>query len=356
VFFLKYIFVILILLLIIILFSCDLFSLLNQSEYNDKGIGRIVYKGFYNYDGYNGIVISPCGKHIYMSNNIGGLDVYERNIKTGELKYINNYSNITQFCMSSNGKYIYAYYSSSDIQIYERNINSGILTYIGKNNELNAFTLIVSYLIISNDGKNLYVSDTNNDYIHIFQLDINSGTIKYTNSFTSGFTDPLRITFSPDGRYLFLNSDSASLNLFQRDINSGNLKFLWNNGDAQFGIGVTVSRDGKYIYHCENYGTFIVYEMDLNNGNVSYKQNFTTYSAGNAETAVSNDNRIIYRTTHDNNYLICYERKNDGTLKVFDSIDVGGDTDQIIVSPDDRFIYVVSWNIGILYWFERRWD
>lgn len=125
-----------------------------------------------------------------------------------------------------------------------------------------------SHLVLSADGKFLYVAGANDDGIAVFARDDSSGQLTWVESEQNGIDDASDagpaaagldgvefLVLSPDGAQLYaLSGATGSIARFDRDAASGRLVFRDARGSAEFGIdlagaaGAAFDANGEYLY------------------------------------------------------------------------------------------------------------
>jgi 6-phosphogluconolactonase len=215
-------------------------------------------------------------------------------------------------------------------------------------------------MMVSPDNKFLYISDVGNDRVVWYERDLITGKlIKKSELFLVAGAAPQNISISPNCEYLFVNSLGNTLpclNAYKRDVITGDLTYLWDNGIYDTGTAVSIARNNKYIYS-SIMNDFHVYEMDLNTNKIKLIQVILTVGRDDyTSSLVSNDNKYLYYANDDFGDFIIYEIQSDGKLKEKNIFSGTYAKDFIVLSPDDRFIYISGWSQSIIDCYERRWD
>jgi len=195
----------------------------------------------------NGVTISPDGAHVYVAGNAdNAIAVFSRNGSTGELTFAG------------------AHFNGED----------GIEGLDGPNT-----------IVISPDGKYLYVSAIRGDGVVVFRRNSGTGALTYIEFITNGIKDlhdldaPVGITISPDGQHVYLcGRDSDALAVFSRDNSTGLLTFaelIQDNVDGIDGLdqvsNVIVSQDGKHVYTASQADDAVaVFTRDENTGLLTF--------------------------------------------------------------------------------------
>jgi 6-phosphogluconolactonase len=79
-------------------------------------------------------------------------------------------------------------------------------------------------ILISGDGRHLYVTNRGHDSIAVFAVDRATGLLTRTENIPSGGRTPRNIRLSPDGDYLFAaNENGGNITQFRVDKTNGHL-------------------------------------------------------------------------------------------------------------------------------------
>ncbi len=167
-------------------------------------------------NGFVTLMVSPDGRNVYAvtGNNPDGIAVFTRNVTTGALTLLEqhtddvngnylgqafsqNTSPIKNIAISENGKYLYV--SATDdnaVSVYSRDLATGSLTlsnvYRNGIDGVDGITK-ASSLLLSNDGNHLYVSGQGisgitpvSSAVAIFSVNQTTGALTYLNKVTQG--------------------------------------------------------------------------------------------------------------------------------------------------------------------------
>lgn len=223
-------------------------------------------------------VPSPDDKFVYSSAYCdGALNTFSRNPATGKLTLLSSLvgnettgeglRNVQWLVMHPNGKYLFAYGITGipastakpyhyTLYTYERDTTTGLLTFKSElNNPLinNAWNLHISA-----DGHFLYVG--RQDGIEVLQISGN-GVLTHTQSMhttstLSKFSYTRSFLFSPDNKYVYVDSGNNSISWLLRDATSGALTYageLLSKGMVASTGSLRIkslgrSNDGKHLY------------------------------------------------------------------------------------------------------------
>jgi 6-phosphogluconolactonase (cycloisomerase 2 family) len=211
----------------------------------------------------DGITITSDGKFVYAigynASTQASIFVFSRDTSTGVLTAQNAlkqdiWSNPRDIEVSPDGKYIYTVGDTSNLYRYTRNTTTGAITsvsgsYNGGTNP--------QEIAISPDGLHLYTTDYTNDYVRMFRIDqANGNPIALTPAYISAGASscaPRGIIVSPDGKNVYVTTYSANLiKMYSRDAGTGLLTALLPTSTIAAGganpKGITLSSDGKSLY------------------------------------------------------------------------------------------------------------
>jgi len=228
-------------------------------------------------DGASRIAVSSDGGSVYITGfKDNSVAVFTRDTITGELTYLNGIKNGSNgledfigpkgITVSLDGKNVYvACYSSDSLAVFNRNTTTGEILFsaLFKNGESSVEGLNgASNVIVSSDGKNVYVSSYYDSSLVIFNRNISTGELSY-NTFVKdgvngidGLGSARTVIESPDSHNIYVaGGTDDSIAIFSRNIENGELSFktfLQNGTDGVKGLdgvrGLAISHDGKNIY------------------------------------------------------------------------------------------------------------
>lgn len=286
-----------------------------------------------------------------------------------ELKWVG------ELAMSSDGKYVYAtsgqnQASGNDaIAIYERNTQSGTLTLIQVLTKGDVADLEgPNALVISPDGRHLYVtSDTpsgTDDAVLIFTIDADTGTLTYADKFALGETDVADVVVSPDDEFVYVASQTSdAVTVLSRDRYTGLLTEVQEITDAVNLDGVkhlTLSADGTSLYAIgTNQITF--YGVNLVTGELTYKQTLNNSNTSGlvlhtdrkGQAAITANGEYLYVTSPDSDKLNVFSRAANGVLTYESSLSLDiADASGVQVNTQGTKLYITSLNGDSLYVYD----
>ncbi|MFK8103116.1 MAG: beta-propeller fold lactonase family protein [Saprospiraceae bacterium] len=293
----------------------------------------------------------------------------------------------TAMTLSPEGKFLYLTSETDDaVSIYRKNIDGSLSFINAVKNETNAISGIggAQGLVVSPDGKHLYVAGAKDQAIGIFKREIIEGEIEYLGLVQNGMNgvegliDPQRLAMSSDGNYLYATSSSSdALLVFSRNVLSGALFFIekkqdgFGNIDGLSGpLEVQVSPDDRHVYvTAKEDGAICLFERNSLTGQLNF---ITAFQEGSIATpgtlsdahalAISPNGDFVYATSAEQGTLLAFERNATTGLLTFKDVvlDDLGAVDglayaaAVTISSDGKFVYalgaeenaiaVFSWN------------
>ncbi|WP_144036513.1 beta-propeller fold lactonase family protein, partial [Sphingobacterium psychroaquaticum] len=236
------------------------------------GIGNAMTIG-----GFVSVYVSPDGKWVY---GIGGqtslgIAVFSRNPDTGAITFIQQQvhaangnelnqdysptsSPIKNIATSKDGQFLYVTATiSNTVSVYSIHQTTGFLTLVKvyKDGASGVDGIMgASSLLLSPDGKFLYVSGQKENAIAIFSVDQNTGMLTYVNKVANnvgGITSlngVRSLAVSPDGKYVYASAiTSNAVTAFRRDASSGLLTLSTVLKDGEGGVDGLASASGMMM-------------------------------------------------------------------------------------------------------------
>ena len=186
--------------------------------------------------------------------------------KNGVTPGVTNLNGPRGVATSPDGKNLYVAAASSDaVDTFTRNPATGGLTYLEADidNVPPVDGLDGAYgIVVSPDGKNVYVSSGNDSSLVAFARDPGTGALTFIEfekdgiGQVDGLSSALDLTISPDGKNIYVASQTDdAVSIFSRDAASGAVTY---EGLVKNGVGgvtgldqttaVTISSDGNNVY------------------------------------------------------------------------------------------------------------
>ncbi|MCG6118529.1 MAG: beta-propeller fold lactonase family protein [Aquimonas sp.] len=245
------------------------------------------------------------------------------------------------------------------------------------------------HLVVSADGRHVYVAARNDAAIAVLARDAGNGELSFVANQINGQVNPgavggdtrglggvTRLALSPDGRHLYASGATAdSIAVFARDPEDGRLVFVEaeqqgvndpaDPGGAVVGLerpaGLQFSPDGRQLYVAARFGNAVVVfdressDAEAGFGRLSFRAAYrngllgVSGLAGAADLVVSGDGRQIYVAAESSNGIVRFDRAADGDLTWRQRWN-RGDADlpglsgpqAIALTPDDGELYVAG--------------
>ncbi len=235
-----------------------------NGEYR-QGVGGVA-----GLDGIVTVAQSPDGKQVYVSalGANGGLTTFDRDQSTGKLLFnqtakIASYD-LVNLAFSADAKHLYATTLLDKLVVLERDTNTGKLSL--KTTISDVPGLVNTFLVtVSTDGKHVYVlsrHSSGSDVLAAFARDANSGELSSIAQYfdnvgdVRGLAKASAMVISPDGKSVYVTSSVAnSITLFNRDAATGAVTFAEQLSHATPGVAgllgasdAQISADGKQVY------------------------------------------------------------------------------------------------------------
>jgi 6-phosphogluconolactonase (cycloisomerase 2 family) len=210
-------------------------------------------------------------------------------------------------------------------------------------------------------GNDLYVAAWGSGAVAHFRVDPASGDLAFQASLGTG--DPnfsaAELVAAPDGRFLYVSAwGGQSIVRMSRDATTGSLSAATTT-TAGPGAGVALSRDsqGDFLYVADWMGDrILVYSRDETTGELAATGSVQEGVAGVSgldgveSLAISGDNKHLYAAAREDSTLVTFTRdaasgeltlqsvKRDGAA----GVDGLNHAANVVVSPDDEFVYVAA--------------
>lgn len=233
-------------------------------------------------DGLNeavGVQVSSDGSHLYVAAFAdGSVSVFTRDASTGLLsfthKYVGNTTGAFAAELSPDERHVYvAGANSSAITVYDRNATTGLLTLKQTLRESDATVSGisgVSGMSLSPDGENLYAAGTLGGTIAVFDRDLVTGQLSFSQSVPDpnpvGAARTISVLASPDGHHVVAMHDLYdAITLYRRDPVTGQLTTRQTLRDGFSGVDglngawdAEFSNDGDFLYVVGAYDDAVV--------------------------------------------------------------------------------------------------
>ncbi len=241
-----------------------------------------------------GLAFLPTGDDLYVAaRGSDSLTVLQWNATTEELSFqqttkdseggVDGLNDARTVVISPDGRFLYV--GADDdaaISVFERDPASGQSTFVQAFRYSESPRVLVwpRSITMPADGTHLYVADPHNHSLWVLARDSATGVlsmqqnIRYNDPGISGLFGPRSAAISPDGRYVYVASQySNAIAVFERDTETGGLVF----SEAITGISeldgpyfVAVAPDGAYVYAtCTDTDALVVFARDSSSGSLT---------------------------------------------------------------------------------------
>lgn len=243
------------------------------------------------------IAVSPDGENLYIvSQDDWVLSVFDRNLATGAVSnqtviadspaISNGLARPSTVIVSEDGKHVYVSPTSgvlAGVTVFQRDLLTGALTFLEV--ERGVTMGFDSRLVISPDGQHLYATARGVDTVAVFARDVTTGALTYLQSFVdgvggiNGLDQVLDLAISPDGTHLYVvGFGDSAVTVFERDTISGLLTFQSEHFDntpgyasLQGATSVRVGPGGNEVYVAAFYEGLSVYDRDPTTGALTFR-------------------------------------------------------------------------------------
>jgi DNA-binding beta-propeller fold protein YncE len=320
-------------------------------------------------DAYS-IVISPDGKHVYVSAYTADTVVwFSRDLETGEILYGGRYldttviSGVYGIAISPDGKYVYANaYLSGRVVWLKRDAGSGALSYAG----MTGTGTTGDDIAVSPDGKCVLVTVATayDEQVVSFTRDAATGSLSGRTAYD--VPRPVSVAISPDSADVYVASMvTNSERLYAFRLNSATGSLVANGMHSSKAKNVAISSDGKNVYSL-GYNISTTYSSITCFGRNSSTGVLMTVGTLSSSTvpaltycraiALSPDGKNAYVTADYNHAAVWLTRD-----PVTGALTQGGaymdacldQPNDIAVSPDGKHVYVAAKNTDTVVWFLR---
>ncbi|MGE4191225.1 MAG: beta-propeller fold lactonase family protein [Thermoanaerobaculia bacterium] len=242
------------------------------------------------------------GQHVYVASRTSqAIDLFERDLGTGELLYVTKYvdgvggfdgfGGAGGIAISPDGKQVYATGATDDaVAVLDRDVVSGALTLASVNRDTDPGVDGLdgaAVVTVSRDGRNVYVGGQYDDAIVVFARNTTTGALTFLERWKDGFGGlelgvldrPSSIVATKDGRQVIVAAaDGDRISIFNRNPDTGRLSFTQVLQDGVGGVdgidlvqSLTMSAGGKFLYAAGLADDAIaIFERDIVTGVFSY--------------------------------------------------------------------------------------
>ncbi len=302
------------------------------------------------------IALSPDERHLYTASfNDHALNLFERNLNTGDLSFVANYKNgvngiaglggTKSVIVAPDGRHVYASAESeSAIAIFERDHQTGLLqqagkveNYTGNIDDLND----PLKLQMTNDGNYLLVVCPSANALLVFKRNVVNGNLNLHQTIKDGvlgignMTYPQDVEISPDQQNIYVSSfaDNA-INVFTWNTQTGLLTFAQSLTEGQGGINglnaasaITTSPDGSTVIVAGQEGP-VVFQRAPTTGLLTWLDTYPDGTAGSylsniSSLAMSQNGNFLLATSSQEDALTVLAVNADQTLTLVQELENG---------------------------------
>jgi len=317
-------------------------------------------------------VMSPDGRFIYVvAQSDGAVSVFERDVKTGILTFVQalvdgigvveGIHGAQGIEMSPDGSTVFtASLNDGSIAAFKRDPVTGRLTFVeAERSTGSVFLTQLEDTAVSPDGRHLYAS--------IFQGGIlqhrrnpESGSLDFVRRVDGPLVGATELKFSPDGAFLYVAASADdSVVVYARDPVDGALTLVKSYVNGTEGLdsldgarGVTLGPAGRTVYVMStnnDEGTVTVFDRDRVTGLLTFKSVIRAEARtpvglwGANRMDIDPSGRWAYVVSLFDGQIVVFQRNPaTGDLTYFETR--GGGTGGVVVSPDERHLYVTSFS------------
>jgi DNA-binding beta-propeller fold protein YncE len=293
----------------------------------------------------------------------------------------------THVAVSPDGRHVYvAAFLDDAVAAFSRNSGTGTLAFVEQEKDgvsgVNGLDG-ASGVVVSPDGKHVYVASDTDNAVAAFSRDPASGALTFIQSHTDGvggvdgLDGALGASSSPDGKNIYVTGPAESaVAVFSRDTASGALSFVEVHKDGVGGLDgigaaelAAPSPDGGHVYVTgPDDDAVVIFARDAATGALTFVGSVKDGAGGvdgldAAEGAtVSPDGEHVYVAGNDDNALVAFKRDPATGALTFvqvakDGIDVPDGLEgasNVVVSPDGANVYVAAFADDAISTFSRE--
>ncbi|MEO0778460.1 MAG: beta-propeller fold lactonase family protein [Bacteroidota bacterium] len=289
------------------------------------------------------VVVSPSGKHVYVTSfSANAINVYSRE-DDGQLTY-------------------------------QSSLKGGIDGVAGIGGAM--------ALTMSPEGNHLYVAGSTDNSLAVFSRDVITGALTFVSNYTTGvdgvdgISGANAIDFSPDGNFVYVTgADDNAVVVFSRNVLTGTLTFVQilqdENGDVNdlnYPVGVQVSKDANNVY-VTSYGdnSVTVFQRDAVTGMLTFQQvirngvDGVAGMLGSYAICFSASGEQAYVAGIESHTIVLFDRDEMGNLTYSSHYENGVDgvsgifgVNAITMSPNGKHLLATGGSSGSLAVFARN--
>ena len=333
------------------------------------------------------IAISPDGAQVYVAGSgANAVAIFARDGDTGTLhpsgvvrdhaRGVDGLDQPGDIAISPDGANVYvAGFDDDALAVFARNPDDGKLRFLSVMRDrvggVRGLGGAVS-VVVSPDGRAVYVAGRQDDSIAVFARDAKSGKLRFVERQREKGFGPTALAIAPDGRHLYVSGfDASALAIFARDSATHRIRRAGIVRDADHpahaltnAASVAVSPDGASVV-AASYGEDAL-ELFARDADTGELQRLATAHAGvdaparmrkPLGVAFAPSGREVYAASAEPGALTAFDVSDGGLRRVAVHLDAGGEAVAeacaVAVSPDGVHVYVAGYGHSAIALFRR---
>jgi 6-phosphogluconolactonase (cycloisomerase 2 family)/cyclophilin family peptidyl-prolyl cis-trans isomerase len=340
------------------------------------------------------LAMSSDGLFVYAASGIGsastsddGIAVFARNTNDGTLTFVQFLDGIAalddpnSIVVTPDGRHVYVTCDnagSDGIIIFSRDQDTGLLTHVGSivdggtdaaGNIVNNISGSVKVIVSDND-EFVYVASRFDDSISVFDRDRNTGNLTLIQELVDGtiLNGAGQMTLSPNGDFLYVGLFEG-LAVYAVNTSTGLLTHVQDVDDDSLLSDmreIAITPDGNYLYAASNVDNALnIFSRNTTTGEITLQSTIGTYDNPSGLT-ISPDGSKLYMTAISEDQLNIFEIQSDGSLVISQSLEEGDLDDlsqtlegldgpvTLLLDPDGHDVYVASRTSNAISVFSDR--
>jgi 6-phosphogluconolactonase (cycloisomerase 2 family) len=349
-----------------------------------------------------GVAVSPDGEYLYAVGLTDNAIATFSRTPSGRLEFVeldrdgedgvDGMLSPTSLVISPNGRSVYV--TGTDDQgtlvTFRRNRQTGALTYQGFLEDgvdgVDGLANACCQTAIAPNGRTVYVAAGGDSAISVFRRNPETGALTFLEAEldgehgVSGLDGAIGVVVSPNGENVYAigyggDASDGSLVTFKRKAD-GTLRFLnvrhddagQTRGLADPCCSLAISPNGRTIYvPGEGDHSIAAFKRSKKTGKVKFLAAYRNGTRGidgmddPLDVIVSPDNKSVYVAGYEDNALVTFDRKRSGRLRFRNARldDTGeitslGGVWRLAIDPDGRSVYAGAYNDHAVVAFKRR--
>jgi 6-phosphogluconolactonase (cycloisomerase 2 family) len=333
------------------------------------------------------IAIAPDGAQLYVAGSgANAVAIFARDAKTGALRpagvvrdHVRGVDGLDQagdVAISPDGAHVYvAGFDDDALAVFARDARDGKLRFLtvlrDRVGGVRGLGGAVS-VVVSADGRAVYVAGRQDDSIAVFARDARSGRLRFVEHRREKGFGPTSLAIAPDGRHLYVSGfDASALAIFARDPATHRIRRTAIVRDADHpghaltnAASVAVSPDGASVV-VASYGENAL-ELFARDADTGELRRLATAHAGVDAPArmrkplgvvFAPSGREVYAASAEPGALSAFDVSDGGLRKVSVHLDAGAaelaEACAVAVSPDGAHVYVAGYGQSAIALFRR---